>query len=487
MKRTTIFISHATPEDNDFAIWLASRLQLLGFKVWIDKNSLLGGEKFWEEIDNTIRNESIKFLLVYSKNIFQNNEFGEIITGKLKDGIYKEYSFAETIGKQQKDLVDFIILMNIDGSDYNMFIGADRTIQIPFYENWALGFEQLTKKLEKDSVHQSEQQRNAPFGNWYENEFKIKNGIIKKKELYYSNWWQINQLPDFFYIYQFQTDKQAKLIYERNNIFPISKISNCLSSFYNEIDLHVEDEEGIVELKLTGKFKISIKDVLLGFEKEKFPTQKDAENHLKQLLKRIFHLLMKNRKMYWHEMSNKKLAYYHTPASLDNLKVKFKYPYKSEKVKPKTRNLLGTYQHSSYWHYAVSAKPILTPLVGYSLKNHLTFSDDGFNSWEDKDKIHSHRRSKSKVSRYFNEDWRDFQCAFLNSLSNSEGKIEIPLNKSFILSMGSWPEMFWADFGFFEPWDKERQSLMNDYYEELESEESDENEMIEEIDENSIE
>jgi hypothetical protein len=149
--------------------------------------------------------------------------------------------------------------------------------------------------------------------------------------------------------------------------------------------------------------------------------------------------------------------------------------------------LLGTYQHSNFWHYAVSAKPILTPIVGYSLKNHLTFSDNGFKSWDDKDKIHSHRRSKAKLSKYFNEDWRDFHCAFLNSLSNAEGKIEIPLNNSFVLSMSSWPEMFWADFGFLEPWDKERQGLMNDYYEEIESEESDEAKVIEEIDENSIE
>lgn len=486
MKRTTIFISHATPEDNDFTIWLASRLQLLGFKVWIDKNGLLGGEKFWEEIDNIIRNEAVKFLLVYSKNIFQRTDTGEIIPGKLKDGIYKEYSFAETIGKQQKQLIDFITLMNIDGSDYNLFIGADRLIQIPFYDNWATGFEQLIKKLEKDSIPQTEE-RDAAFGSWYENELTIKNGIIKRKELYYSNWWPINRLPDCFYIYQFQSDKQANLIYEKDNAYPISKMSNCLSSFNDAINLSVKDDEGIVELKPTGKFKISITDVIEGFEKEMFPTHRDAENHLKHLLKRVFHLLMKNRKMFWYEMSNKKLAYYHTPASLEKLKVKFKYPYKVEKVKPKTRNLLGTYQHSSYWHYAVSVKPILTPLIGYSLKNHLTFSEDGFKAWDDKDKIHSHRRSKAKTSRYFNEDWRDFQSAFLNSLSNSEGKVEIPLNQSFILSMNPWPEMFWADFGFYEPWDKERQSLLNDYYEELDSEESEEMDVVEEIDENSIE
>ena len=49
-----IFISHATPEDNEFTIWLASRLEMLGYKVWIDKNELLGGERFWPTIQKAI-------------------------------------------------------------------------------------------------------------------------------------------------------------------------------------------------------------------------------------------------------------------------------------------------------------------------------------------------------------------------------------------------------------------------------------------------
>lgn len=462
--RDAIFISHATPNDNEFAIWLASRLQLLGFKVWVDKDALLGGEKIWERIDSAIRNDSIKFVLVYSKNIFQRDEVGDLIAGKLKDGVYKEFNFAESIGKQEK-LNDFIALLNIDGADYNLFIGADRLNQIPFFENWAVGLEQLVKKLEKDSVPKYEEARDSAFGDWYENEMATKNGIISKKELYYSNWWTIKKLPDSFYIYKFHSEKQAKLVYSKEYPFPISKISNCLASFDGEVDLTVEHEGELVQVIPTGKFEIRVTDVLLGFESEIFPNHRDSESHLKILLKRIFHLLMKNRKMFWHEMSNKRLAYYHTPASLNTLKVKFKYPFRGQKIKPITRNLLGIYQYKFHWHYAVSAKPILSPIVGFSLKNHLTFSDDGFRSWEDKDKVHSHRRKKAKDSKFFNASWRDFQSAFLNSLCNEDGKIEIALNKEFILSMGVWTEMFWADFGFYEPYDKDRQGLLNDFYE----------------------
>jgi hypothetical protein len=118
--RQTIFISHATPEDNDFAIWIASRLQAMGFETWVDKKALVGGEKFWQEIDQTIRHRAIKFLLIYSTNICIKNE-----PGNLRDGIYKEYSLAESISKQEK-IDDFIILIRKDNSEYNLFIGADR-------------------------------------------------------------------------------------------------------------------------------------------------------------------------------------------------------------------------------------------------------------------------------------------------------------------------------------------------------------------------
>ena len=78
--RDTIFISHATPEDNEFTIWLASRLELMGYKVWIDKRNLLGGEVFWNDIENAITIDAVKFLLVYSKNICCNHEKGIVFT-----------------------------------------------------------------------------------------------------------------------------------------------------------------------------------------------------------------------------------------------------------------------------------------------------------------------------------------------------------------------------------------------------------------------
>lgn len=466
--RDTIFISHATPEDNDFTIWLASRLQMLNYEVWIDKTGLLGGEKFWEEIDQVIRNRAAKVLLVYSHSICQKDEAGQLIPGKLKDGVYKEFSLSESIGKQNS-LSDFIILMNIDRATYNLFIGADRLNQIPFYDNWGEGLKQLEKKLRNDNVPKVNKIVHNEFAQWYESQFLPSNSIVSKYELYYSNWWPIKELPDYFFIYEFQTKGQADAALKGLNEFPTGKISNHLVSFQDFVDFKINDNDVEASIKPQRTYKIKITDVLMGNGNQSFPTIRDSENYFKSLLRRTFHLMMKKRGMFWYEMANKDLAYFYTPANLTTLKVKFEYPYR-EKKSSKTKNLIGKYKTLGHWHYGMSAKPILTPLLGYSLKNHLIFTDDGFKVWKDakgepdKSKIHTHRRAKGK--RFFNEEWRDMQLAFLTGLKKDD-RISIKLSSDFELEMSAIPETFWADFGYFDPKDKSRQGILGDYEEHI--------------------
>jgi hypothetical protein len=43
-KRPLVFISHATPQDNEFVLWLGTRLTALGYEVWADILRLRGGQ-----------------------------------------------------------------------------------------------------------------------------------------------------------------------------------------------------------------------------------------------------------------------------------------------------------------------------------------------------------------------------------------------------------------------------------------------------------
>ncbi len=465
-ERYIIFISHATPEDNDFTIWLASRLKADGFDVWIDKQALLGGEKFWQEIDQVIRHKAIKFLLVYSENICIQKQ-----RGILKDGVEKEKSLAESIAKAN-NLKDFIILMNIDGSEYNLFIGADTLNQISFHENWASGYSQLLKKFKKDEVKPYSTVTDN-FSRWYEEEYIINSGIKQLPEIYYDSWWPIPELPQSFYVYLFPSENVAAQV-QKQTQYPTGRISNIIITFYDTPGFENVVDGKTEKIYFSDKYEIRVADVLLGVHRDGFPSTRDVENYLKTLLQRIFHLFMKERGLRWYNMANKKQAYYFTGKS--TRKIKFEYYLRSSKTK-KRKSISGRYL-SNFWHFAISARPVLNPQLAFSLKSHLVFTTNGYNLWDDVDKMHAARRKKGRLM--FNEDWRDMLFAFLHAVYQRDESLKTRLSPSFVLQLRPWTNIYKSEFGYTEPKEKNRHNILEAEYEYHERE--DDSDPLEEID-----
>ena len=460
--RDTLFISHATPQDNEFAIWLASRLEMLGYKTWIDKNGLLGGEKFWQTIQNVIRDNAIKILFVYSASLRDTN-------GNLKDGIDKEISYAESIANQES-INDFIIPVHIDDSQFNAFIGSNRLNHIPFNKNWADGLKQLLKKLEKDNIPKTNNIQESTFSEWYENEYISNCSIINKHELFYTSWWQIADMPQEFFMYQFYNEKQAKEIQKLNENIPISRQANILSTFEDNLNYTVTKENETFEVLPETIYSFTLSDILNGFSSDKFPQHREAENYFKRLISNVIFQLFKAKGLWRTELSNKKRAFY-LPLYKNLKPVKFHYPYSSTKKSPKRKSICGKFETIGNWHFAVSPQAILFPFIGFSLKSHLVFTDDGFKIISDTKKTHSYRRRKGK--RFFNEEWRDMLLAFLQGLKDEDGEIKIQVSsEGEILKMKEWPEMFWSEVGFNDP--KKRMDLdkIENYTEEIEEDET---------------
>ncbi|MDZ4058210.1 MAG: toll/interleukin-1 receptor domain-containing protein, partial [Polynucleobacter sp.] len=51
IRRNLIFISHANPENNEFSRWLGLQLANEGYEIWSDVTKLIGGEQFWDSIE----------------------------------------------------------------------------------------------------------------------------------------------------------------------------------------------------------------------------------------------------------------------------------------------------------------------------------------------------------------------------------------------------------------------------------------------------
>ena len=453
--KDTVFIGHATPEDNDFAIWLYSKLELSGYKVWCDLEDLIGGERdFWEVIQRILEKETHKYLLVFSKNAFK------------KDGVKDEYEFARNIAKKQ-NLNDFVIPLRIDNVSYEDRIGINRYNIINFNDSWMPGLWKLLKKLEKDKTP-----KNRKAGDDYPdkilNMYHIDSKVIKKeKERYYSNWWRIPKLPPKIFLFQYQDEDFAKMILEEGADYPVIRHGNYLISFEEKIKKYSENH-GNIRIRYTERKAIDVKGILDRVDFYEFPTLNDSENFLKRLLKKSFKNLMYEKGLGKKDLS-KDQCFYHRARMREGKIINYRQSIKYHNRK-KSKALVGKY-YDSFWHYAVSAQVRLHPFVCFSLKSHILFSYDGLNIWDNDSKLHSARRAKGK--RWFNEEWRDQLNAFIRALAWKERQIAIRLNKNFVTYMPFLTKQFFSDIGYIEPGTKHRLSILHESDDELNDSEDD--------------
>src|ERR1700692_3097210 len=61
--RHVVFISKATPGDDEFVLWLAPRLEAAGYAVFADILTLEPGDRWRRQITDTLQNKAVKMLL----------------------------------------------------------------------------------------------------------------------------------------------------------------------------------------------------------------------------------------------------------------------------------------------------------------------------------------------------------------------------------------------------------------------------------------
>jgi hypothetical protein len=137
--RTMVFVSHATPEENEFARWLTLQLANEGYPVWCDVTKLLGGEKFWEDIQDAIKNKTSKFVFALTK------------ASNTKSGTLDELNLALTVEKKLGR--DFVVTLKLDDLPFDdVYINIQRRNHIDFRTSWATGLAKLLERLKEDGI-----------------------------------------------------------------------------------------------------------------------------------------------------------------------------------------------------------------------------------------------------------------------------------------------------------------------------------------------
>lgn len=376
--KDTIFISHATPNDNIFAAWLATKLELCGYKVWVDLNNLNPSVDFWETIDKTIRENTIKFIFVAS----------ETSCNPQRDGIKKELAVADRI---KREIPNFILPVRIDNVSFNAFpIEILRLNAIDFSLDWAKGLDDVLKHLSEENIPKPNITNESQFyvDRWSQSQSIFRSQLTDDINDYSSNLFPI-ELPKKLYLYRSgEVDsilKEKHIPNKKNKNVSITFTCNkCMSLWLNK------------EVEYT---ELDVRDCI---KNDVVPKEYMGEV-FSNLSRDIISLINWSIGEYFYANG---LRRYKT----DNRKTSknvycFKYGDKYKRVDAKrSKSLSGKYKTIKHWHFGLSGYYVSYPCEGVVIKWHLVFSDANFKLLSDGSQIAA-RRSKGRLM--FNKEWRE--------------------------------------------------------------------------------
>lgn len=121
-------------------LWLSSRLTMAGYSVWNDVERLDGGDPFWADIQQAIRNNTAKYLLLASR------------LSVTRKGVLRELTEADNVASKLGSPT-FVIPLRVDDIPWDELpIQANQSNGIDFYKDWGLGLGKLLTTLERDEI-----------------------------------------------------------------------------------------------------------------------------------------------------------------------------------------------------------------------------------------------------------------------------------------------------------------------------------------------
>jgi hypothetical protein len=430
--RDTLLLSHANPEDNEFALWLALQLANEGYRVWCDLTRLLGGEVFWDNIEDVIKTRAVKVLYILSR------------TSNAKDGPLKELHFAQGVAKREK-LKDFVIPLHIDDLPHSdITIEITRVNTVPFAKSWGAGLAKLLEKLEEDKVHKDPKFNRTAVNDWWRTQFSAEQGLRREPEEYLSNWFPVT-LPTHIYFHSLNRRTIGKLEVPDTLPYPAVHDGMFLITFAEAADF---------EGKLGPDMYIANAGDLLEVATLLAEPKTTFGKHLFQLLRMAWEQMLEERKLPVYELANKAKCFYFPKNRVLNDKVFFtgvdgERTFRAMVGYATRTNPTTGVSVKRFWHYAVQARPLVHPTLAYVFKSHVLFTSDGTTIWESKKRLASARRNQCKS--WWNDEWRDRTLAAATYLCAGADKITVTLGSKASLTIASAPLPFCSPVSYTDP------------------------------------
>ncbi|MER8691538.1 toll/interleukin-1 receptor domain-containing protein [Mesorhizobium opportunistum] len=427
--RDAVFISHATPEDNAFTLWLGGRLTALGYHVFADVMRLKGGDDWERILEDAIRNKARRFLLVATPGSVQ------------KQGVRNEINIANETGKRIKE-PGFIVPLRL--AAYQSPLQIVQAQYIDFEKGWAQGLAELLPVLEDAGVPRNATPSAAQA--WQNLQLKDARTLGAGPETLISNWLSIEALPPSIGFYDFKGGISigAAQTMIKDCRIPIAAHNRGFISF---APLHqLQDYFGpnlplqLVDTCETDTFLES------GWHSQRL-APKDCRPKFTDISRRALDAYFEDKGLKPFEYADGRNAWWPSSgkATMDQ------HPFAWAGLKGR-RQLVGRSEKRGFhWHYGVSCWARSGPVRHVRMYGRVIFTSNGHDLIGDARRIHRMRRTFCKGWR--NDKWRDLLLAFWYWLAGGADFVDVALGEGVFMRLSLPPITFAAPFGVNSPSD----------------------------------
>jgi hypothetical protein len=397
--RMTVFITHAAPEDNDFALWLSSKLAIAGYRVWVDKQRLRGGDDFWEEIDRTLRNEAIKQIVVFTNN-------------SSKPGVKKELAIGNIMAGRLSDS-NFMIPIRADDVSFSdappEFV---RGTILDAYPKWHDCLHDLFNVLNDANVPKVLSPDATILKTIIEAREDGRRFVVQRPESCLTNWFPITQPPANIRYYRFDGLQVQLSGWLSACPFPYVSLGRLVGTFADPVGFSAA---GPFALSFTTAYDIPFYDFISGRDTGPLAERSAASNHAVDLLRQHFSKIAARRGLQRVNFANKEVGWFFP----DGLVPGGKVPFVGVDGKVRRRSLSGKFK-ALRWHTCLIARPRLWPELVYRIHANVVLSKDGRAPLPG-DK--TYRRRVRLTRSWWNDVWRDRLLAAMSFLADGKESI----------------------------------------------------------------
>jgi hypothetical protein len=460
--RDALFVSHASPEDNAFTLWLGAKLTALGYEVFADVLRLRGGDDWERILEWAIRERAAKVLLVATPH------------GVQKQGVRNELSIATETAKKISDN-QFIVPLRLAPFEAPLQIAHAQYID--FSKGWVFGLSELLSLLAELEVPSAGDAANA--GLWQGVQLKDARAITGVSERLVSNWLAVESIPAQIAFYDFKGGISIGAAQTAINSSPIP-VAAFNRGFVSFAPLHQLQEYFGPNLPLDRVAECSTDDFLNKGWPDLHLAARDARAKFTDLVRQSFDAFFLRKDLKSFEIASGRLVWWPTASRATLDRKAFSWPDGPSG----SRQIVGrSNKRGFHWHYGVSCWARTASVRHVRVAGRVVFTSDGHSPLGNAKRLHRLRRSFCKSWR--NDKWRDLLLAFLFWLGEGASFVDVPMGEGVMMRLTLPPIIFDAGFGIDAPDDSVVVPDEENESEALEGEGSDEgNDESEDLDDN---